>query len=136
MIAGLDGPVVITTARVAAAIAPTVEALAREARRNGQRLDDEVATWLSEIRRVAHEHARRRLAPRSADVPSVAPERSAPAPSPVRDRLTTAEAARVLGCSERNVRALLHRDGLQGTKDERGRWWVDPGSIDDRRNRP
>jgi excisionase family DNA binding protein len=59
------------------------------------------------------------------------PERVHTGPSvPVPEDLSAAEAAEVLGCSERRVRQLLAADRIQGRR-VAGRWLVNAGSVDD-----
>ncbi|NSX37818.1 helix-turn-helix domain-containing protein [Pseudarthrobacter oxydans] len=52
------------------------------------------------------------------------------APAPAADDLSAAEAAEVLGCTERRVRQLLAAERLQGRR-VAGRWLVDAGSVGD-----
>lgn len=64
--------------------------------------------------------------------------REAPAPVPLPagpagqapDDLSAAEAAEVLGCTERRVRQLLAADRLEGRR-VAGRWLVNAGSVED-----
>jgi excisionase family DNA binding protein len=65
--------------------------------------------------------------PRQASEPQAAPSTS---PAQSVDDLSAAEAAEILGCTERRVRQLLAADRIEGRR-VAGRWLVNASSVED-----
>lgn len=49
-------------------------------------------------------------------------------PMPANHRVTTTEAAKLIGRSQSAVRQAIHRGRLQATN-ERGHWWIEPDAV-------
>lgn len=96
------GPLVVVTGRVAARLSRPLAGLLRQARDQGERLDEEVVATVSAIEQAGREYAASRVRAGSASGTSELDFAELPSGSD-RDGLSTAEAADELGCSERWV---------------------------------
>lgn len=107
-------PVVILAAADARTIADTIFAAADLAGRHGQRLNPRILTLAAAL------HS--------------ATGTTEPAPMPAdeyldHEQIDSTTAAEILGCSDRNVRALAARGRLPGVKNG-GKWWFNRDDVE------
>jgi hypothetical protein len=116
----VEGPSLVISARVAAALEQAVTDAEAKARRDGVPVDAEVAATLAEL----HELADRWRA--FAERKSAGPAAEAAASSAT---MTTSEAAAVLDVSASRIRQRLRAGTLAGTCTS-GRWSVDRAAVE------
>lgn len=117
---------VVIDSDVAAGLAVCEQVIRAFWRQQGVAIPVELDAALLVIREVARARVPIGTASGTAAIPEIAPGSTAPRPS----RLSTAEVAKRLEISERAVRALLHRDRLDGVQlVDGGPWLVDEGSV-------
>ena len=123
-VATLDDHQVVIAGAVAARLAPALRRLARQATRDGLRLDEDLAQVLDACEAAERAHPRR---PQAAAGTTLAPAGSGP-PRSCRS-LGVSEVARRVGTSERAVRKAAGRRRLAGRLGPDGRWWFQEGDV-------
>lgn len=121
------GPGVLIPPAVASAIAPVLTRALADARRRREHLDSEVVAAIELLERVGRHHRTRAHVPQP--VPAGMPQHR---PRETFDGVNTTTAARLLGITERAVRARLERGTLAGERTPNGCWLVFLDDTDER----
>jgi hypothetical protein len=124
----VEGPVVVVVpARVARLLAGPLAGVLRQARDRGERLDPQVLAVVDAFGWAGRQWSAARVAAGIGTGSGTSVDSSAEH-RPTLAEMTTTSAADALGCTERNVRALVGRKVLAGRR-VAGSWLLDPGSV-------